>query len=72
MAGILPMAANAAYNGTRTQVKNGGNSATVVQNGVSNPAQVHIVRRPGYTRIEQHSGNNSATIIQMTPAAGLR
>ncbi len=62
---LLPSLANAANGTTETRVANGGNTAIVLQSGGRMPAQVQIERRPGYTRIEQHSGNNSATIIQM-------
>jgi hypothetical protein len=61
---LLPSWSNAA-DGTTGTAANSGNTAIVVQSGGRKPAEVQIERRPGYTRIEQHSGNNSATIIQM-------
>jgi hypothetical protein len=68
IAGILPTVAGAQSNNVRTKVKNGGNAAVVVQSGDPASAQVQIEQRPGYTRIEQHSANNNATIIQSDPA----
>lgn len=70
--GLVPVLANAAENTVNSRVKNGGNTAMVVQSGDPGSAKVRIDQRPGYTRIEQHSGTNSATVIQMDATPGAR
>jgi hypothetical protein len=47
-----------------TSVNNGSNSANITQSGDPSKTEKQIETRPGYTSIEQHSGGNSATIIQ--------
>jgi hypothetical protein len=67
MAGL----ASASLRAETTSVNNGSNSATVTQSGDPSKTEKRIETRPGYTSIEQHSGGNSATIIQRSkPGAG--
>jgi hypothetical protein len=49
---------------TSTTVRNGNNIATITQSGDRATTVRKVVKRPGYTRIEQKSGNNSSVIVQ--------
>ncbi|EIG63600.1 hypothetical protein [Bradyrhizobium sp. WSM1253] len=58
--------ASASLRAETTSVNNGSNSATITQNGDPSKTEKRVDSRPGYTHIEQHSGGNSATIIQQS------
>lgn len=60
LAGLVALSVQA----ETTSVKNGSNSATVTQSGGAATTDKKVETRSGYTRIEQHSGGNSATIVQ--------
>lgn len=62
--GLAALPASAKEENVRTHISNGSHSATVTQSGSPKDATVKVERRPGYTRIEQRSGGNSATVIQ--------
>ncbi len=52
-----------------TTVRNGNSFATVTQSGDSATAVKRIEKRPGYTRIEQKSGNSSSVVVQSSDPA---
>jgi hypothetical protein len=54
-----------------TTIRNGNSVSSVTQNG--DPAKVtkHVEKRPGYTRIEQHSGGNHSVVVQSTNPADM-
>jgi hypothetical protein len=54
-----------------TTVRNGGNLASVTQSGNPETVVKRIEKRPGYTRLEQRSGNSSAVIVQSNNVADL-
>ena len=54
----------------KTEIRRGNSSAIVVQSGDPKSATVHVERRPGYVKIEQHSRGSSATVIQIDESAG--
>jgi hypothetical protein len=55
-----------------TTVRNGDSYASVTQSGDPETAVRRVEKRPGYTRLEQHSGNSHALVIQSDDGAGLR
>ena len=61
----LTVTAMAKDDTVRTEVRRGNSSAVVVQSGDPKSATVHVERRPGYVKIEQHSRGSSATVIQV-------
>jgi len=65
----LTVAAMAKDDTVRTEIRRGNSSAVVVQSGDPKSATVHVERRPGYVKIEQHSRGSSATVIQIDDAA---
>ncbi|HZI76510.1 MAG TPA: hypothetical protein VFD73_21315 [Gemmatimonadales bacterium] len=54
-----------------TTIRNGHSVSSVTQSG--DPAKVtrHVEKRPGYTRIEQHSGGNHSVVVQSTNPADM-
>jgi hypothetical protein len=52
-----------------TTVRNGNSVATVTQSGDPATASRTVEKRPGYTRIEQQSGNSRSVVIQSTNPA---
>jgi len=54
-----------------TTIRNGNSVSSVTQSG--DPAKVtkHVEKRPGYTRIEQHSGGNHSVVVQSTNPADM-
>lgn len=54
-----------------TTVRNGGNLASVTQSGDPTSVVKRVEKRPGYTRLEQHSGTNSSVIVQSDDLADL-
>ena len=52
-----------------TTVRNGNSVSSVSQSGDPAKASKRVEKRPGYTRIEQHSGGNHSTVIQSTDPA---
>ncbi|MFL4990402.1 MAG: hypothetical protein ACJ8AX_03230 [Gemmatimonadales bacterium] len=54
-----------------TTIRNGNSVSSVTQSG--DPATVtrHVEKRPGYTRIEQHSGGNHSVVVQSTNPADM-
>jgi hypothetical protein len=52
-----------------TTVRNGNSVATVTQSGDPATASHTVEKRPGYTRIEQQSGNSRSVVIQSTNPA---
>lgn len=65
LAAVLMVAlASASARAETTTVNNGSNSATITQSGDPSKTEKQVKTGPGYTSIEQHSGGNSAMIIQ--------
>ncbi|MGJ4994185.1 hypothetical protein ACQR0Z_07235 [Bradyrhizobium sp. HKCCYLS3077] len=60
LAGLVALSVQA----ETTSIRNGSNSASVTQSGGAATTDKKVETRSGYTRIEQHSGGNSATIVQ--------
>ena len=54
-----------------TTVRNGTSVSSVRQSGDPATASKRVEKRPGYTRIEQHSGGNHSVVIQSTDPADL-
>jgi hypothetical protein len=54
-----------------TTVRNGDNLASVIQSGDSGPVAKRIEIRPGYTKLEQRSGNSRSVIVQSNDPANL-
>ena len=54
-----------------TTVRNGTSISSVSQSGDPATATKRVEKRPGYTRIEQHSGGNHSVVIQSTDPADL-
>jgi hypothetical protein len=52
-----------------TTIRNGNSVSSVTQNGDPAKATKHVEKRPGYTRIEQHSGGNHSVVVQSTNPA---
>lgn len=52
-----------------TTVRNGNSVATVTQSGDPATANRTVEKRPGYTKIEQQSGNSHSVVIQSTNPA---
>jgi len=67
--GLMTVTAMAKDDTVRTEIRRGNSSAVVVQSGDPKSATVHVERRPGYVKIEQHSRGSSATVIQIDDAA---
>ena len=65
----LTVTAMAKDDTVRTEITRGNSSAIVVQSGDPKSATVHVERRPGYVKIEQHSRGSSATVIQIDESA---
>jgi hypothetical protein len=63
-AALMAALASASARAETTSVNNGSNSATITQNGDSSKTEKKVDTGPGYSRIEQHNGSNSAMIIQ--------
>ncbi|EIG63596.1 hypothetical protein Bra1253DRAFT_00089 [Bradyrhizobium sp. WSM1253] len=64
-AAVLMVAlASASARAETTTVNNGSNSATITQSGDPSKTEKQVKTGPGYISIEQHSGGNSAMIIQ--------
>ena len=63
--GLMTVTAMAKDDTVRTEIRRGNSSAVVVQSGDPKSATVHVERRPGYVKIEQHSRGSSATVIQV-------
>ena len=47
-----------------TTVRNGNSVATVTQSGDPATTVKKVEKRPGYTRIEQQSGNSRSVVVQ--------
>src|SRR5687768_5875966 len=69
--GVLLMSSHAHAETITTTVRNGNSFATVTQSG--DPASVSrkVEKRPGYTRIEQNSGNSRSVVVQSSNPADL-
>jgi hypothetical protein len=69
--GVLLMSSHAHGETVTTTVRNGNSLATVTQSG--DPATVtrKVEKRPGYTRIEQNSGNSRSVVVQSSNPADL-
>jgi len=52
--------------GNTTIVRNGDSVAIVTQSGDPAQAEVHVEKRPGYTRIFRQSGGNTTVVTQST------
>ena len=55
-----------------TTVRNGDNYASVTQSGDPETVVRRVEKRPGYTRLEQRSGNSHAVVVQSDDVADLR
>ena len=63
--GAITMATHAGANDTvTTTVRNGNSVATVTQSGDPATTVKKVEKRPGYTRIEQQSGNSRSVVVQ--------
>jgi hypothetical protein len=54
-----------------TTVRNGNNFATVTQSGDPATTVKKVEKRPGYTRIEQQTGNSRSVIVQSSDPADM-
>jgi hypothetical protein len=54
-----------------TTIRNGNSISSVTQSGDPATVTKHVEKRPGYTRIEQHSGGNHSVVVQSTNPADL-
>jgi hypothetical protein len=54
-----------------TTIRNGHSVSSVTQSGDPAKATKHVEKRPGYTRIEQHSGGNHSVVVQSTNPADM-
>ena len=54
-----------------TTIRNGNSVSSVTQSGDPATATKHVEKRPGYTRIEQHSGGNHSVVVQSTNPADM-
>jgi hypothetical protein len=61
---LMAALASTSLRAETTSVNNGSNSATITQSGDPFKTEKQVKTGPGYTSIEQHSGGNSAMIIQ--------
>ena len=55
-----------------TTVRNGDSVATVTQSGDPATTVKKVEKRPGYTRLEQKSGNSSSVVVQSQSPADLK
>lgn len=62
--GAMTMASHADDKSVSTTVRNGNSIASVTQSGDPASATRTIEKRPGYTRIEQKSGNSRSVVVQ--------
>ena len=55
-----------------TTIRNGNSIATVTQSGDPATAVKKIEKRPGYTRIEQNTGNSRSVVVQSSNPADMK
>ena len=54
-----------------TTIRNGNSVSSVTQSGDPAKTTRHVEKRPGYTRIEQHSAGNHSVVVQSTNPADM-
>src|SRR5215210_7057936 len=54
-----------------TTVRNGNNFASVTQSGDPGSVVKQVETRPGYTKLEQHSGTSRSVVVQSSDPADL-
>ena len=70
--GVMVMASQAGANDTvSTTIRNGNSTATVTQSGDPATTVKKIEKRPGYTRIEQNTGNSRSVVVQSSNPADM-
>jgi hypothetical protein len=71
--GVVLMASQAGADDktVTTTVRNGNSIATVTQSGDPATTVKKVEKRPGYTRIEQQTGNSRSVVVQSSNPADM-